>query len=77
MNRINIGIIGFGKIGSGVVKTLIEDKAFLKKRLGLEINILKVCDVEFRTKRNVKVDHRLFTKSVNDILNSEDIDIVV
>jgi homoserine dehydrogenase len=31
MKKVNIGLIGFGKIGSGVVKALRAKRAFLKE----------------------------------------------
>ena len=39
---INVGIIGFGTVGSGTVKILLENKDLLKERLGFEINLKKI-----------------------------------
>jgi len=77
MRNINVGIIGFGTVGSGVVEALNKKRAYLKRRLGANINIVKICDKDLRKKRFVKVDKRLLTKNVNDILNNPKIDIVV
>ena len=77
MRNINVGIIGFGTVGSGVVEALTKKRSYLNKRLGGSINIVKICDNDLRKKRSVKVDRNLLTKDVNDVLNNPKIDIVV
>ena len=39
MKKINIGLIGFGKIGSGVVKALKAKRKFLKEKSGVDVEI--------------------------------------
>ncbi|MFA5156049.1 MAG: homoserine dehydrogenase [Candidatus Omnitrophota bacterium] len=77
MKKINVGIIGFGNVGSGVVKILRERKAFLSAKIGSEINVKKICDKDFSAKRNVSVDKGLLTADAKEIINDPQIDIVV
>jgi len=77
MKKINVGLIGFGNVGSGVVKILREKKAFLSDKIGLEINIKKICDKDIVTKRNVNVDKGLLTREAEEIVNDPHIDIVI
>ena len=77
MKKINIGLIGFGNVGSGVVKILRDKKVFLSDKIGLEINIKKICDKDFTSKRNVTVNKSLLTKNAKDIIQDPQIDIVV
>lgn len=77
MQKINVGLIGFGNVGSGVVKILRERKTFLSKKIELEINIGKICDKDIHSKRNVTVDKNLITKDAEDILNDPKIDVIV
>jgi len=77
MRNINVGLIGFGTVGSGVVRALHEKRSYLRKRLGTSINLVKVCDKDLRSRRSVKLDKGLLTKSVNDIINDPSIDIVI
>lgn len=77
MKKINIGLIGFGNVGSGVVKILRDKKSFLSDKIGLEINIKKICDKDIATKRNINVDTNLLTKNVREIVNDSQIDIIV
>lgn len=77
MKRINIGLIGLGNVGAGVVKILREKRTFLSRKIGLEINIKKICDKDLSAKREVKVDRSILTKDVREIINDPQIDIVV
>ncbi|MCX5705205.1 MAG: homoserine dehydrogenase [Candidatus Omnitrophica bacterium] len=77
MRKINIGIIGFGTVGSGVVKILRDKKSFLAEKTGIEICIKKICDKDLTSKRNVSIDKKLLTKSALEVINDPQIDIIV
>lgn len=77
MRKINVGLIGFGNVGSGVIKILQDKKTILNNKTGLQINIKKICDKDITSKRNVSVDKRLLTCDVKEIINDPQIDIVL
>lgn len=77
MKRINVGLIGFGNIGSGVIKILRERKTLLSEKIGLEININKVCDQDITTRRVVSIDKHLLTREPKEILNDPQLDILI
>ncbi len=77
MDKINIGLIGFGTVGVGVVRALKEKAAQLERKAGVRLALKAICDKEFRRKRNIKVDKKLLTRDVNKILGNPDINIVV
>lgn len=77
MRKINLGIIGFGNVGSGVAKVLMQKKSFLAQRIGLELQIKKICDKDLSSKRNVNVDRALLSRNADEIINDAHIDIVV
>ena len=52
-------------------------RAFLNKKIGLEINIKRICDKDISSKRNVSVDKSLLTNDAQEIINDPQIDIVV
>ncbi|MDI6605544.1 MAG: homoserine dehydrogenase, partial [Candidatus Omnitrophota bacterium] len=55
MRSINLGLIGFGNVGSGVVRILQEKKSFICQNLGLQLNLRKICDKDISAKRDVTV----------------------
>ena len=77
MKKINIGLIGFGNVGSGVVKILRDRRSLLLEKIGLEINIKKICDKDIASRRNVSVDRSILTRNPKEIIDDPGIDIVV
>jgi len=75
--KINIGLIGFGNVGAGVVKILRDKKAILREKTGMEMVLKKVCDKDISAKRGISLDKSLLTNNVADILDDPQIDIVV
>ena len=42
---INVAILGFGVVGSGVAEVLTQNKNIIEKKLGKEVNIKYVLDL--------------------------------
>lgn len=74
---INVGIIGFGIVGSGTAKVLLNNKDILKERLGFELNLKRIADHDITTDRGIKIPEGVLTTDVNQIFNDPEIDIVV
>ncbi len=77
MKVVNIGIIGFGNIGSGVVKLLNRNSSILKKRVGIEIKVKKIADIDIKKHRDIKIDKKILTKDAREIIDDPAIEIVV
>ncbi|UCD54863.1 MAG: homoserine dehydrogenase [Candidatus Omnitrophota bacterium] len=77
MKTVNVGIIGFGTVGRGVVKILLSKKKLLKQRSGLSINLVKIADKNLRQRKGMRVPGKLLTKNIDSILKDRNIDIVV
>ncbi len=77
MQKINLGLIGFGNVGSGVIKILRDKKSFLAEKTGFEINVKKICDKDIISKRDITVDRQILTKDAKEIIADPTIDILV
>ncbi len=76
MKTIQVGLIGFGTVGSGLAQTLFEQKERLQKKTGAEIVLTQIADIVTETLPEQFADVKL-TKDANDIFTNPDIDIVV
>ncbi|MFH1548402.1 MAG: homoserine dehydrogenase [Candidatus Omnitrophota bacterium] len=77
MKKIYIGIIGFGNIGSGTVKLLKKNFALIKKRIGMEIHVKRIADIDVKKNRGIKIDRKTFTKDAEEVINDPKIQIVL
>ena len=77
MKKIAIGLIGFGNIGTGVVKLLQQNEELITKKLGVQLVLKKIADVNITSSRGVKVPKNVLTTNASDILNDPEISIVI
>jgi len=77
MRQINVGVIGFGTVGTGVVKLLTESRALISSRIGAELHLKYVADLDIERDRGVKVDKSILVTDINRVLDDPDLDIVV
>ncbi len=77
MKNINIGLVGFGKIGSAVVKALQSKRVFLKEKSGIDLKLIRICDKDIKSKRPVTVSRSILTTSLGKVLYDPKIHIVV
>ncbi|MFH0932898.1 MAG: homoserine dehydrogenase [Nitrospirota bacterium] len=74
---INVGIIGFGTVGTGTVRILLENREILKERLGFEINLKRIADLDIERDRGISLLTGILSTDVDALLNDPHIDIVV
>lgn len=77
MKPVQVGLIGFGNVGSGVVRLLIEHGDRFRRRLGTALQLKKVADIDPDRPRPVALPPGLLTDQAREILNDPEIDIVV
>ncbi len=76
--KINVGLIGFGTVGTGVARVLLEKGRLLRDRIGTRVVLKRVCDRDFRRSRGgFKLPAGLATTDVSQIFKDPDIQIVV
>jgi homoserine dehydrogenase len=77
MKRISVGIVGFGTIGTGVIKLLRENGELITERVGAEICLKRVADIDIERSRGISINDALLTTDAADIVNDPSIDILV
>ncbi|MBI3010965.1 MAG: homoserine dehydrogenase [Candidatus Omnitrophica bacterium] len=75
--KINIGLIGFGTVGAGVARALLEKGRLLEERVGARLVLRRVCDKDFRRRRGLRLAPRLTTSDPFKVLRDPEIQIVV
>jgi len=76
MKEIQVGLIGFGTVGSGLAEVLLAQKKRLQKRVGLSIRLAKVADIAI-SELPAQFGDVVLTNNANELFTDPDIDIVV
>ena len=75
--EVRVGLIGFGTIGTGVVKLLHRNQAQIRTRLGAGLTLARIADIDLRTDRGVKVGRGVLTNNAEALIDDPSIDIVI
>jgi homoserine dehydrogenase len=76
-SEISVGIIGFGTVGSGTARILLENSGIMKSRTGLDVKLKRIADKDITTDRGIRLPEDMLASDANAVLNDPDIDIVV
>ncbi len=76
-HKVNVGLIGFGTVGAGVARALLEKGRLLEDRVGARIVLRRVCDRDFRRSRGFRLPPALSTTDPSKIIRDPDIQVVV
>ncbi|MED1487762.1 Gfo/Idh/MocA family oxidoreductase, partial [Bacillus mycoides] len=76
-NVINVGVLGLGTVGSGVVHILKEHYKKITLDTGYEVKVKTVVVRDLEKERDVCIDGIVVTSNVDEVLNDSNIDIVV
>ncbi|HQI80855.1 MAG TPA: homoserine dehydrogenase [Deltaproteobacteria bacterium] len=77
MDKIQIGLIGLGTIGTGVAKTLLENGALLEDRLGFSLSLKGIADVDITRDRGIAIPEGMLTTDANMLINDPEINIII
>ena len=77
MEKIKVGLIGFGTVGSGVVKILQKNSRLIEKRMGAKIILKRIADIDIKTDRGVKLKPGILNTKADDVIKDSEIDIVM
>ncbi|MBI4699185.1 MAG: homoserine dehydrogenase [Nitrospirae bacterium] len=74
---VSVGIIGFGTVGAGVAKILLQKRVDIERKIGFSISLVKIADLDVKRDRGIRLAKNVLVKDAGEILNSPDIDIVI
>ena len=77
MKQIGVGILGFGTVGAGVADGLLKHREVMGRRLGVDIVLKKIADLDIVTDRGVAVPKEALTTDAAEVLADPEIGIVV
>jgi len=75
-NRVEIGLLGLGVVGSGTVRVLQENGEAIARKIGAEIHVRKIAVRDPDKPRLVQVDRSLLTTDPLEVLDDPQIQIV-
>jgi homoserine dehydrogenase len=70
-------MLGFGTVGTGVAKILLDRKDLISSRVGAMMHLKRVADIDITTDRGVRFDKDILTTDAWDVVNDPDIDIIL
>ena len=77
MKPTYVGLIGWGTVGSGAARILLEDRDLLEQKLGWPLVLKKIADLDITSPRPVEVDPGILTTDAGRILDDPEIGIVM
>ena len=77
MKEIGVGILGFGTVGAGVAEGLLRNRKLMAERLGVDIVLKRIADLDITTDRGVRVDPDVLTTDAQSVIADPDVRIVV
>ncbi|MFC4024838.1 homoserine dehydrogenase [Oceanobacillus longus] len=76
-NKVSVGLLGLGVVGSGVIKLIENHQEKLAHQLGCSVQVKSVLVRDLEKNRDVNTNEIVLTTNPDDVLNDPEIDIVV
>lgn len=77
MSRIRVGLLGVGTVGSGVARMLTKGREALKKRSGVDVELISACDLDPERTRELSAKGVSVEKSAEELVTRDDVDVLV
>lgn len=77
MRKINIGLLGCGTVGTGVAKILLEKKDLISSRIGAELELKHIADLDTTRDRGIKFAEGVFVNDALKVVDDPEIDIII
>lgn len=77
MKEIGVGILGFGTVGAGVADGLLRNRETFAQRLGVDVVLRKIADLDITRDRGVTIPEGILTTDASSVISDPSIDIIV
>ncbi|MBE0603269.1 MAG: homoserine dehydrogenase [Deltaproteobacteria bacterium] len=77
MKEIGVGVIGFGTVGTGTAKLLLENAELLRKRVGVPVKLVRVADADTKRDRGVKLPEGMLVGDGMQVARDPNVQVVV
>ncbi len=77
MKTIHIGILGYGTVGTGTAKLLLEQADLLTARTGIKLQLKAIADKDTQRDRGLDLKDTILTDDAMNVVKDPEIDIVV
>jgi homoserine dehydrogenase len=77
MNKLHIGLVGFGNVGSGVVKFLRQKRQYIQDKTHTDFVIKTICDRSIEKKNTKNLGKVRLTTDYQEIIQDPDVDVIV
>lgn len=74
---VKIGLIGYGTVGTGVCRVLLENADVITERTGLQLELARVVDKDTRSPRPFTLPHGILSDDLDALLNDTSIEVAV
>ena len=71
--RVRVGLVGFGTVGTGVAKLICEDGGAIASKMGVRLELACVVDVDTQRPRPVQLPDGVLTGDLNRLLEDRSI----
>ncbi|MQY77326.1 MAG: homoserine dehydrogenase, partial [Spirochaeta sp.] len=76
MERIRIGLIGYGTVGSSLYQLIAKNGDSFKRRLGVDVRVARI-GVKDMSKKREYAPGNIFSQGFNDIIEDPEISIII
>lgn len=76
-NKISIGLLGLGTVGSGVVQIINNHQQELAHQVGSSVVVEKILVQDIQKPRLLDIDNEILTEDVEEVIANPEIDVVI
>jgi len=77
LEALQVGLAGFGTVGTGVAKILLEDAAWLERRSGTQVRLKRIADLDLERDRGISLEKVETSTRVEDIIEDPEIRVLI